>query len=864
MTPRPRIATRLLVGHGALIAICLSLAGLLLLSQAWSEQDRRALVEEALPRFSDALAVSRLGDALAETAGALAAAADDQDRRAALERMAQARRDLDARMAALGGNRLEASTRARLDAAVADMAEALDTLDALVDRRLTLSTVAGDLNARLGVLGDLLPDLERALLSGRAPEGLDRVIDMTGIDFPPGPSGTTAANAVRRWARNAQVAVGMMLAASGAGETADLDYLALRAEESLRRAAAASREADRSAMPVMETVQADLTAIAEGVNGADSVFRVRRQRLTMDQNTPAVLARAQQASDRLTAGVTQIVADVEQARHVRDVAMDRMTWIFRGTAALLLLGGVAVALWSGVGLWQAVCRRLRRLTGAVLAARDDDGVVLPQPDPRPDEIGALVRAVQALDVERRRSVSARRDHAARLAGVFETLSDGVLVLSADQRIEDANPAAARLLGVAGVPSLLGRALESVLPAADATTVSAAATNALEQPGRLAPPVAVTLPIDGGPGNPTTQRRALTIRLNAPAEAGGRQIVVVLHDPAATDGPTPSLQAGAPGADPLPAHTDAMADLGAMVAPLAHDLSTPLGVGTMGASHIGARTRAVRDAYAAGTLNRSSFESYAHEVIDTAEVVESALRRAAALVESLRTVSVDQVTERRRPVRLGALLDDIATMLAPRLQAAGIRLSVSCPADLTLDSYPGALFRVLLNLVENARIHGFPDDAGPGGPRDPATVTLVAEPGRSAAGQGDDAVETIDLTVRDNGAGMAPAVQARLFERFFTTRSHRGGSGLGMAIVHNMVSGPLGGTLTVDSREGAGTAVTLHLPVCAPDSSAPTALAGTGSALTPRQPAANAGAPEAPEAPDSAAAASAKDHSHAPS
>ncbi|MBB4315949.1 PAS domain-containing protein [Roseospira marina] len=495
MTPHPRIAARLVLFHGGIIVVCVALAVVLLVQQEWAARERHALLDEALPRFSDMLEVSRLGDALAETAGALAAATSEADRATALSAIAHARAALLDRIAALGTRRLEPATRDRLSTAADDLAAALDTLDALVGRRLALAGTTAELNAKLSRIGDLLPALERGLLTGEAPDRLDGVVDMERLEFPTGPSGEAAAAvAVRTWARNAQVAVGMMLAASGAASTDELDYLRIRTEEALRRSAGAIRAADRGARPLMEAIQGALTDISVSRDGSDGVIRARRQHLTLNQNTPAVLARGRQASDRLTAAVSQIIADVQQARAVQVAQRARTHPMWRLGIGLLAGLGVVLALLSFLFLWRAVVRRSRRLGRAALAARDDTPVRLPDRDLWPDELGVVAHAVEALDAERRRLAAARRDQGRRLSVLFAGLPDAVLLLTADRQVDDANPAAARLFE-RPVTHLLAKPLGTLLP--DAPEVAAAVDRALKAPGTIGEPVTARVPDPAG-------------------------------------------------------------------------------------------------------------------------------------------------------------------------------------------------------------------------------------------------------------------------------------------------------------------------------------------------------------------------------
>jgi len=384
--------------------IALLVGGSLLAQQRW-QRDRQALLDQTVPRFSDMLTISRLGDGLAETAGALAIARDTDERARALSTIHNLQAALVDRLDRLNGSPLEAATHDRLTVALTDMTAALDSLDALVARRFDLGQVTAWATARLSILGDLLPDLERALLAGRAPETLPDFLTVPGTLAVASPSGSREADAIRRWARNAQVAVGMLLAATGAASPSDLEYLSLRADESLRRAASAIRRADRGIIPLLEATQAELIALSQGAEGRDGVVRVRQQRLALDQNTPAVLARSRQASDRLTAAVAQVVADLEQTQAVQRVALDRVRLVWETAAGVLGTIGLLTAILGVVLVWYHMVSRLRAVVRAARAAAAGEPLALPKGADRTDELGALMRAVAALDAAARGPMS---------------------------------------------------------------------------------------------------------------------------------------------------------------------------------------------------------------------------------------------------------------------------------------------------------------------------------------------------------------------------------------------------------------------------------------------------------------------------
>lgn len=162
--------------------------------------------------------------------------------------------------------------------------------------------------------------------------------------------------------------------------------------------------------------------------------------------------------------------------------------------------------------------------------------------------------------------------------------------------------------------------------------------------------------------------------------------------------------------------------------------------------------------------------------------------------SFKQIAVDQTSEQRRSFLLHQVVADNVAALRPSIRNPGIAIEVDVPVGISCDSYPGPLGQVLTNLLHNAVLHGF----------DGKTQGRVKV---SALVDGD----TVNLDVSDNGLGMQPHVQSRVFEPFFTTRLGRGGSGLGLSVSHRIASSVLGGDLTVRSQAGEGSTFTLTFP-----------------------------------------------------
>ena len=188
-------------------------------------------------------------------------------------------------------------------------------------------------------------------------------------------------------------------------------------------------------------------------------------------------------------------------------------------------------------------------------------------------------------------------------------------------------------------------------------------------------------------------------------------------------------------------------------------------------------------------------SMAGEIRETAERAAALVRQILSFVrrppEPARRINVASVVNEMRPLLARVLGDDVELVVANDEDAG----------DVSADREQ--LEQVLLNLAANAR------DAMPGGGRVFVAATPVSLVGQDE-GEPAPAGKYVALRVSDTGVGMSPEVRERVFERFFTTKPHGEGSGLGLAAAHGFARAS-GGCISVRSAEGAGTTVTLCLP-----------------------------------------------------
>ncbi len=245
-------------------------------------------------------------------------------------------------------------------------------------------------------------------------------------------------------------------------------------------------------------------------------------------------------------------------------------------------------------------------------------------------------------------------------------------------------------------------------------------------------------------------------------------------------------------------SEKLASLGALVAGVAHELNTPIGNAVTVASTL-TRTHSRFKAQAEAGLTRSALAAYLADVEEGGQIIERNLSRAAELIGGFKQLAADQTSAQRRRFALADVVQEVALAMRPGLRRAGVRLLEEIPRELRMDSYPGPLGQVLMNLINNAIVHAFAGRAG-------GRITLKAqalEPDR------------LLLSVADDGCGIAPEHHKKVYDPFFTTRLGQGGSGLGLNIVHTLVSGVLGGRIELHSTPGAGTRFDLWLPRSAP-------------------------------------------------
>ncbi|OUR94040.1 hypothetical protein A9Q81_14990 [Gammaproteobacteria bacterium 42_54_T18] len=241
-------------------------------------------------------------------------------------------------------------------------------------------------------------------------------------------------------------------------------------------------------------------------------------------------------------------------------------------------------------------------------------------------------------------------------------------------------------------------------------------------------------------------------------------------------------------------SEKMASLGELVAGVAHEINTPVGVGVTAASFLADETKGIEKKYTNESMTREDFSDFLTCSLQTTEMILSNLQRATELIKSFKKVAVDQTAEDKRCFFVTSYVGEILRTLHPRIKKTKHNIEVVSGNDMEINSYPGTFSQILTNLIMNSIIHAFDDsDAG--------NIVIDIK-------QKDDG---IILSFSDDGKGVNKDDLSKVFDPFFTTKRGRGGTGLGLHIVYNLVTQKLKGNIRCESTVGKGTVFYIYIP-----------------------------------------------------
>ncbi len=241
-------------------------------------------------------------------------------------------------------------------------------------------------------------------------------------------------------------------------------------------------------------------------------------------------------------------------------------------------------------------------------------------------------------------------------------------------------------------------------------------------------------------------------------------------------------------------SEKMASLGRLVAGVAHELNTPIGICITGASYLQEKLQSLKNSFLGGEIRKRDLEHFIDSAPQSTDIILTNLNRAAEQISNFKLVAVDQTSERKREINLYDYINMVIQSLSPAIKRARHQIEVTGDKALSINTIPGDISQIITNLVMNSIFHAYND-------KQEGHIIIKIE-------SEDD---KICLTYTDDGIGMDQATQQMIFEPFFTTKRGTGGSGLGMYIVYNLLTQSLKGIITCHSVIGQGTQFSMNFP-----------------------------------------------------
>lgn len=239
----------------------------------------------------------------------------------------------------------------------------------------------------------------------------------------------------------------------------------------------------------------------------------------------------------------------------------------------------------------------------------------------------------------------------------------------------------------------------------------------------------------------------------------------------------------------------MSALGNLVAGVAHEVNTPLGISITAASVFQNEIKNIKKQMAENTLSKSALQNFVETIAEADEILMKNLERAAVLIRNFKKISVDQSSEELRDFELNSYLEEVLSTLKTELRHRAVTISLNLDKEpIIMHSYPGAISQAIINMLQNSLLHAFDLDQ-----------------------EGEISIETryfkghAIICFSDNGNGIDPSVINKVFEPFVTTKRSQGGTGLGMNISYNLITQQLRGTIKVDTAHPKGASFIIEIP-----------------------------------------------------
>ncbi|RXS43076.1 HAMP domain-containing protein [Idiomarina sp. 29L] len=244
-------------------------------------------------------------------------------------------------------------------------------------------------------------------------------------------------------------------------------------------------------------------------------------------------------------------------------------------------------------------------------------------------------------------------------------------------------------------------------------------------------------------------------------------------------------------------SEKMASLGDMVAGIAHEVNTPIGLSVTASTLLQDKLAVMQEKFDAKRISTNEFERFLKDCDENLQIIYRNLNRAADLVTSFKQVAVDQSSEVDRDIEINSFMNDVLMSVKPRrLNPEDFPINVHCEGDIQVRAKAGPLNQILMNLIINSMVHAFEG-------REKGQIDIRFQLVND---------NELEIIYTDNGHGVDADISRKIFDPFVTTKRGSGGSGLGLHLVYNLVTQVLGGNIHFFSEENNGVEFIIRFPV----------------------------------------------------
>lgn len=238
-------------------------------------------------------------------------------------------------------------------------------------------------------------------------------------------------------------------------------------------------------------------------------------------------------------------------------------------------------------------------------------------------------------------------------------------------------------------------------------------------------------------------------------------------------------------------SEKMASLGGLVAGVAHEINTPVGIGVTGITYFLEISKNIKESYEKDTMTQEDFEKYLETSNNLADSISINLLRTAELVKSFKQISFDQTSEEKREFYFKKYIEETLLSMTNITKKTNLTITIDCDENLKIYSYPGAFSQIITNLIINSITHAYKEKE-----EGNIHIKVSAQDNK------------IKFIYNDDGKGIPEENIRKIFDPFFTTNRKKGGTGLGLNVIYNIVTSTLKGSIDCKSQKNEGVTFTI--------------------------------------------------------